>query len=770
MSESSASGPEATVRQYRSLGAPLFFVIEGDYVSVWQVYAEGPPREIQRSTVDALHSLFQVHRKVWTPDAIHRAKSIGQIDTTYQLDFVDVGLIPALEGEIHDKLDRLLRETLATTSEKFAILDDAVLFQGVFRLLASKILIDRGHQSSTKWDTSDVASVLYGIGNYYSLPAASFNPSEVAPALDDAWGVLFNGLNVANISADDLAFVYENTLVTPKTRRLFGTHSTPRHVAGYIVRRLGFWRHETNVPKIFEPFAGAGVFLVSALRHMREALPASLSDKQRHDLLVNNIRGSEIDAFACEVAMLSLILADYPNTNGWQIDNVDLFQNRAMEDRLVDADVVLCNPPFEVFTEEERAAYPTASSRGTSKALSILSAVLDAKPQALGFVLPRTFLMDRAYRAHRKTIEQSYREIELVSLPDGVFAVSQVETALLIARDRKVSAGDRTILASEVWDSERRKFSFSGLPTRTRTESRASSMQPEGNLWIPSLGPLWKRLESLPTLGDYFTGHWGIRWKKGGQSLAAAEGPGEYRKLGLLRVQDHRQFSLGRAQWINVRPDALYAGGSLPWADHKILCNATRLSRGYWRIAAATDSEGLVASQQFVGLWPKITAPDTDWDAILAILNGPVANAFMTDHSTEKRFRISTLLSVPLPVHVPSSVGVLTREYRQIIRNNDLSLRHDKKPGALLDEIDRLVLDAYDISPKLIRSLLAKFGSRERPLTHTWQPWDVDENEPALNLMELRMDVLAFAKGNWVQSKLLPVSGEEASSAAPYLP
>ena len=503
---------------------------------------------------------------------------------------------------------------------------------------------------------------------------------------------------------------------------------------------------------------------------MREALPVTWSDKQRHDLLVSNIRGSEIDAFACEVAMLSLILADYPNKNGWQIDNTDLFQDKTLETHLSEADVVLCNPPFEVFTDKERVAYAAASSRSSSKALSVLSTVLDAKPQAIGFVLPRTFLMDRAYRNQREAIEKTYGEVELVSLPDGVFSVSQVETALLIARDRRTPAGDRTILSSEVKDGDRRNFVFSGLPTRTRKEVRSSSKKAEGRLWIPPLRSLWQRLESFETLGDHFTGHWGIRWKKGGQSLAAAAGPGEHRKRGLLRVQDHRQFSLGRAQWINVRPDALYAGGSLPWGDRKVLCNAGRLSRGYWRLAAAIDEEGLVASQQFVGLWPKNTALQSDWETIVAILNGPVANAFVTDHSTEKRFRIGTLMSIPLPNHVPGHVGVLAKEYRELIRSNDLSLLRDTRLAVLLDEIDRMILEAYDLPPKLVRSLLAPFGSKERPVAHPWQPWGVDENQPALSLMEVRENVLGSVTGSWIQSELPAVSDEEAARAAPYLP
>ena len=49
--------------------------------------------------------------------AIHRAKSIGAVDQSYQLDFVDLGLLSAVEGEIHAKLDRLLVEMLTASSD-----------------------------------------------------------------------------------------------------------------------------------------------------------------------------------------------------------------------------------------------------------------------------------------------------------------------------------------------------------------------------------------------------------------------------------------------------------------------------------------------------------------------------------------------------------------------------------------------------------------------------------------------------------------------------
>ena len=64
------------------------------------------------------------------------------------------------------------------------------------------------------------------------------------------------------------------------------------------------------------------------------------------------------------------------------------------------------------------------------------------RPLGTGFVVPRALLVDRRYREQRRAIERQFREVELVSLPDGVFNVSQAETALLIARGRPVSPNE----------------------------------------------------------------------------------------------------------------------------------------------------------------------------------------------------------------------------------------------------------------------------------------------------------------------------------------
>lgn len=763
--EDTGNDPVAKVREHRALGAPLLFVIEGDDVSIWQVYASGTPRKLGQSHLSSLPELFEANKTRWAPDAIHRAKAIGAIDASYQLDFVDIGLIPAIEGEIHTKLDRLLHDALATCETRNDK-DVRHLFRGIFRLLSAKILIDREHPQAAQWDVNNVGSILSGIGQYYTLNTDEWSASaETQDLLQPVWNVLQKGLNVANISADDLAYVYENTLVTAKTRKEFGTHSTPRHVAEYVVSKLRLWENAESLPVVYEPFSGAGVFLVSALRHMRDGLPHSWNDEARHNLLVKHIQGSEIDAFACEVAKLSLILADYPNANGWKIHEANLFEDSILAERMASADVILCNPPYEKFSEDERALYPAAAQLNGSKAIFALETALRSNAKALGFVVPRTLLVDRSYLAQRRAIEEKYSDVELVSLPDGVFSVSQVETALLIAKGLRSENQRQTIRSTEVDDRDKKAFAVTGIPSRVREIERMGHSEATGKLWITALDPVWSYLDRAPRFGSVFEGHWGVRWTSGEQASRSRSDPAPGFQRGFLNTTGLRQQCLGKPAYIDMRPAEIYGAGDLPWNRAKILCNAGRLSRKYWRLAAAVDREGFVASQQFIGLWPKSSS--VDLDAWAAILNGPVINAYMAEHSFDKRFRIKTLLSAPVPEVVPDHLGEQVRRYRRAL--TQYPALSDDDLGDILYDIDAAVMSAYDLPPRLERALLSAFTGSDRPIAHAWKDWGVEDQGVALSLAERKLGLKIATSGDWIREKLTPLPSNEGELLAAYL-
>lgn len=758
------------VKAHRSLGAPLLFVIDGDQVTLWQVRGGAPPRVLERLPLNDVPALFERRQEEWHPQAIHRAKAIGAVNREYQLDFVDVGLMPAVEGEVHVKLDRLLQEALTASSQ--VPCDDRpatpLLFRVVFRLLAAKILQDRRHPYARHWDSTDLASVLRAIESYYSLPAVPRTaPRTMSPAFIAAWDCLRGGINFSNISSDDLAFVYENTLVTTETRRDLGTHSTPRQVAEYVAVRLKLDRYDPTDLDIYEPFAGAGTFLVSALRHVRDLLPVDWTDQERHAFLVDRLSGDETDPFACEVAVLSLILADYPNQNGWRIQKCDLFENDVLKSRMASGGIVLCNPPFQDFSSKDRNRYPIAKDF-YSKPKAVLNAALDARPRALAFVLPRPFILHRKFASERRRIEELYADVELVALPQGVFAVSRIESALLIARDPKPPTRSViTLRSTEVADHHRVMFLKTGQTTTERRVERSIANPLRGDLWIPPLSDLWNYLETAPRLGDYFTVHRGIEWKSSqGDAWSREPQPG-YRR-GVHNARGARQFQLQEPVFLDCRPERLlYKAINLPWARPKLVVNAARLTVRSWRIAAMLDREGLLCSQQFFGLWPQSKLTDVQLLVVAAVLNGPVANAFVATHSPAKGIRISAIKQVPIPSTLPLQVEKQVAEYVRRVQESRVLNPAEGELENILTLVDAAVLEAYDLPPRLERELFDFFCGSNRPVAHGWRHWDEQHPAPGLTLAE-RVSGRFRPHGSWILDVFQPLPPEEAELLRNY--
>jgi uncharacterized protein (DUF433 family) len=335
---------------------------------------------------------------------------------------------------------------------------------------------------------------------------------------------------------------------------------------------------------------------------------------------------------------------------------------------------------------------------------------LRAEPEMLGFVLPNTVLVDQRYEQQRIKIESLYDEVELVALPDGTFNVSQANSALLIAR-KSASVGSQHLRSSVVFDSDRKSFRMTGMPSLTREVIQPKSQSPTGALWIPPSYELWRRLDTLPKLGSLVTASWGLRWRSG-QKARTTEIPGPGRKLGFQDSASIHQFVLASPSWMDVRPEQLLAGGNLAWDAPKILCNATRLSRGYWRLAAVVDRLGRRATQQFMGVWP-LPGKEVDLDALAAVLNGPVVNSFLTEHSFDKRFRIAAFLAAPIPAKLPPELGTLSREYAQA------ASQPDADPDLLSDKLanlDAMVLEAYGLERDDAGQLLKRMGDDDRPV------------------------------------------------------
>ncbi len=764
----------AAVMANRALGAPIFFSIDGSDVGVWSVGARQSPRLLERVTVDRLAELFDRYRDSWTPQALHRAKSLGLPRGPVQVDFIDLGLLPAIEHEVQHKLHRTMAEVLDLLLPPDAGTDrEKAAFRLTFRLLAAKILIDREHPAAADWIHDDAGAVLSGIQGYYGLGLLSADVAAIASdSIAAAWARLRSSITLRNISSDSLAFVYENTLVTADTRKLFGTHSTPRPVVEYMLSQIDLSRYDPETVRIAEPFAGAGIFLVAALRELRDLLPPDWSAERRHQFLVDRIVGAELDSFACEVATLSLILADYPNANGWHISSTDLFKAGALEALLEGATLILCNPPFEDFSVEERRDYPEAFDVSPSKAMVALHAAIDAGPDAIGFVLPRGVLQQTKYRKLRSRLAAAYARVELVSLPDRIFEKATYPCALVVATDRRPvpnAAKPVRLNAKNVVDAGRTQFLTNGIVTSMREAIRPAS---EGDLWIGELDALWSYLGEAPRLGDHAEILRGLQWRS--QRAGVNDEPGPMRERGVYKPSDSLiPFQLINPVWLSTDPElSLYPGPlKRAWDKPKVLINNQRSSRGPWRLAAAADASGLWASQQFTGIWPTT---DYDIHALTAILNGPLANAFVTEHSTDHDFTNIMLASMPLPRKLDTAaLGDAVREYEAVLYEKLHSLLSaddmDERLSRLLVWIDALVLDGYDLPPRLERQLFTYFVGRVRPVPHSFSGWLPADLKGCVPLYEWLTRDHTPNYGAWVINVFKPAPAGENDALSRFL-
>jgi hypothetical protein len=718
-----------SIKRYRALGAPQIFALypERGQVLRWSIPAHASPQVIERIDPARLRTIFQERRDEWNPERVLRAKAIGFARGPVQLDFFDAGLLPALEEVVHQKLDRLLRDVLATSKAIYAerhdheldVAGEEALFRLMFRFIAAKMLADRQFPGA-QWNAGDPRQVIAAVESFY------FRETPREPVLQDdavqraAWHKIRDAFLFQNLSVEALAYVYENTLVTKQSRRSLDTHATPSPIAEYIVRHLPFEDLAREERRVFEPFSGHAPFLIAALGRLRMLLPASLSATERHSYFVRMLTGMEIDSFAREVARYSLMLADYPNPDGWDIANANAFTSLEFDTYLKQAQIVLCNPPYSDFTAEERRMYSVPT---TNKAVEALRRVLQHPPHMLGFVLPRVFVDGQLYRDVRRQLVATYQEIDSVVLPDTVFQHSDAETVLLIAHRTRNGTSQRSV--TFVSKADYPGFMQTGNPTwQYDIPANAAQGNTEPIFWQTPLQRVWDALSYLPTLGTIADIHRGIEYNLSLKAHAAqlvADFPRPGFRTGLLNVQEgFEPYNIFKIKYLNTEPEVmLYEAYKLPWERPKIIANAARLSEGHWTIAAVIDLQGLVATQNFHGIWPTVELP---LELLVAILNGPVANAYVSTHRTSRHNQVRVIKQIPFPsftVAQTQTIVSLVEQYRsyraQWRAHPEQAEEFERACGDILRQIDAAVLGAYDLPPKLEKELLDFFAGYPRP-------------------------------------------------------
>ena len=721
---------QALINSLRALGAPILLEVDNYEVRQWAVsHKENQHTLVARYPADRITNMIERHAREWKPEPLLRAKNIGSFNETAQSTLF-AGLLPELEEHIQEQLEPLLYKALSTTKAVYKEVngsdaEPSELFKLIFWVLTAKIFHDRSVSGFIKL-SPDPDAILNAVAKQYD---------EIVPQLLDresrsvAVDCIWNELDFRHLSVEVLAQMWSTMLIDSETKKRLGIHRTPRSLVRYIVERIPLQQPGDDPRIIFEPCTGSAAFLIGVMNALRPNLFLMAPD-ERHRYFTKHIAGIEKDPFGVEISHFTLALADFPNLSGWtkRVKLGDVFEPGVLTDYLKRAGVVLCNPPFEQFDlEGERKKYQVSSPW---KPVELLNRVLDdLHPSGvLGFVLPRNFVDGTGgYKEIRKRLAKRFANIDITVLPDRAFE-ADVEVALLIAtepipHDTCQVSYHKVNDTADAW----KQFELGHKLSLENTEIRATEKAAE-TFAVYELPKVWNFLFNHLKLGDVAELRRGIEWnqpliKKGGietgnRSKFVREEYAEGFTRGVAPLTKFKVFEQPRLSYLSLRSQDLRHTFDYEWSKPKVILNKSTKSRGKWRIAAFPDTEGVTFYQTFIGAWSK--SQDYDELVLAAILNSPVANAFVSTREGKTDITMETLRLIPIPQFSEpqrEKLKSIVRHYQEAVAM-PIATRSDA--SQLLMEIDALVLDGYRMPPRLENELLEHFRGegQNRPTFH----------------------------------------------------
>jgi type I restriction-modification system DNA methylase subunit len=742
------TSPEEDARACRNIGAPLTFLCHQGHLLWWSQTDRTPYQIGEPIPVNRLEGFFHEHAEDFAPRTIYRAKTLGRFEKTYERSFVDLGLMPLIEKEAGQTIERLLLDCVAEAREARHWPKEVDLKQGqwlvksVFWLLGAKMLHDKDVEGFIRLDFGSVDEVFARVAKHYGESAEGLVASQSERrALETVAKRIARSADLRLATTEALAYVYENTLISDEVRAEFGTHSTPSYLVDYIVGRLAPWIEQLDKDKrsVFEPACGPGAFLIAAIRLLTSLLPSHMAEPAaRKKYLRERVRGYDVDDFAVEIARLSLTLTDIPNPNGWSVKPADLFESDLIERTARESTILLANPPFEDFKALQRVAYAGKfrEPQFLNKTAEMLQRALSAMPigGVFGVVVPQSLLHESNATAFRKLLVEEFEFQELCLFPDKVFNFADQESAVLIGRKRPPSSPIFTgIRYRRVREREMDLFKQSSDVTSEVIVSQPLfQVADEFDLRVADLKTVWDHCRQLPSLGDYVDVGQGFSFIGEDQPSFPAgvttasnewfEGAVEgFENLG-DGVLTHE---VPKLKWVNLSSEVIRrALSGTATGIPQVLLNEAPVQRAPWCLKAMIDRRGRPAKSRFTLLRPKSSS--LSLLSLWALANSPLMNAWAYTHSTKRNILTGTVRETPVPrlenVSLkPIEAAVLeylkaVEEHEQPLplRSDDDRHREQEQLRILHYRIDAEVLRLYTLPTELERELLNFFTGWER--------------------------------------------------------
>jgi len=777
-----AGDSKASAEKARTLGTPAVFVCGPQGVDWWAMGAGGPTASKAIAWSD-VRDVFHRYREDLAPSRIYNAKLRRPDVSAHQLWFFDVGLMPAVEMNRGQTLLRLvdraigaLRRALGAKLSIRQAQEDA--YRTVFWLLAAKVLHDKSVDNFIRLDLKNVAQVFDRIGKHHG-ETDRFPPfgREGRQAIEEVAETFANCGSLADVSSESIAYVYENALIDNTSgggkagkgekpydiRKELGIHSTPSVLIHHMLSQM--WTMIEKIPpldrNVFEPACGHAPFLTGAMRWLRDWNPNDQATAS-HDYLRSHLHGLEADAFAIELAKLALTLADEPHGNSWQLTKGDMFLPGMLAKQTKKAHILLSNPPYEAFTQAQRARYRKAGEPVTSntKATEMLLRTLPYLPVGgvFGVVVPQGFLYQDEALEVRRFLAMEYELSEIALFADNLFEKGDAETAILLGCRKERKHREHILCYRRVrehaMESFKDRLAFSSEQSISQARFEDSN---KFDMRVPELEEVWNYLGDYPTLQqlasvgqgliyhgkDLPAGAWTVEPYRKGRGVAGfAEIPSDLSIFGLPT-----EVSINLASAVIRRPVAGTTTG-IP----QVLLNYHPVSRDEWRLKAVIDQDGHAVTSSFLAIRPRNSSVPLEY--IWALLNSPVANAYAFCFLQKRNILSGRVRLLAVPKIRSADVATVTAAaiaYRELARLQQAIAHNTRttgpRPGRTairakdathepklfddaqgtsngvpeeskvlnaLMQLDAAVLKLYRLPPRLERRLLDQFANVER--------------------------------------------------------
>lgn len=308
--------------------------------------------------------------------------------------------------------------------------------------------------------------------------------------------------------------------------KAYGSIYTPQFIARFFARYL----REQIPPREFkrlrtlEPSIGSGIFIRTLLEIQCDPTQGGVTTEFIESAF-RNILGLDVDPNACHAALLSLSLLHLVLVNKLPSDlaikteeAIDYFQ--AHPELRNSFGAVISNPPFVSLTDQsETMRQRVADFMGSAAygkvdlSLAFLKIAIDAlKPGGYGlFVLPHKFLLAKSDAGIRKLISQTAWIRCLVDL-SSIPVFGNVDTYIILLIFQKRFKLDPPPLATVAQCQELLGRALQDVVEGRQAETKFYNIYNvnqavfESDEWIiqpPSLASIQRKLEALPTIGEF---------------------------------------------------------------------------------------------------------------------------------------------------------------------------------------------------------------------------------------------------------------------------